>query len=946
MLGHALRVGTCTRVGLATAALLCCTGASATAMITISDCSSDPHCIVDRNRTLIDEPDAMVVVRGALTPRPGTDVLHITARVIAIDGANGGRIDVTGKGKAIVLEASVAILVAGDLVSTNPRSVIVILAEQMVQVQGPILLEAQKKIDIKCKEDGCSVKLMNTLCHSDWVKVQAKGDILSDGNTVDTFGGRERFDLKTRGGNVVESGGAHLTVVHDGFMAEARNGDYSALAAAAAECAVCQGPRETPTPTPLATETPTATPTGTATASASVTPTVSPTATPTTTVTATATPTATITATATSTVTPTATVTPTVTATPTTTATPTVTATVTATQTATITPTATPTVTPTVTPTATATPTPTATPTVTPTLTPTKTATVTPTKTPTPTATPTKTATPTPTVTPTKTATPTPTKTPTPTVTPTKTATPTVTATATPQPICGDGQLNQPNETCDPPGSYPRAGGDPCRATCNYCGDGVMQPDSGEECDDGDLDDTDDCRRDCRRPAECLIDVEKEAIDGCVDGPSARTGGGSTCAPVWALIDFEGLAEGAVVSSVSSGAGISGTAIPGTIGVYGDSADPAITTNAAILFDATCSGGCSGGDTDLYKPALGKVLIIAEDLVDQNHNGRIDDPDDADLVHAPLEFDFSNWGSTGRVTVVSMSILDVEADEMNATVELYAGGPGGTLVAPPIQLPTTGNNGLQTASINVGGVDFMRVTLNGSGAIDNIRIMPDCTNCPDGTVTYRYTVANPGTESLLNVSLVDDKLGTVPGTPIATLAAGGSETRDAAVVVTTTTTNTVTATGALADGRSCQETDTVTVERSAVECLDGYRPVTITFRYTGQGCAASSNGQGTKDSCNQGANGASPVMIKIADHRMRYWYLQMSGVKTGDLVTAMAASGGRTRMTGETGYWILNAQGQNVEDGRFHTSCSVPLRPGDKFGSLEVVSLTLIKNDQ
>jgi cysteine-rich repeat protein len=507
--------------------------------------------------------------------------------------------------------------------------------------------------------------------------------------------------------------------------------------------------------------------------------------------------------------------------------------------------------------------------------------------------------------------------------------------------MCGDGLLNQPNETCDPPGGYPRAGGDPCRATCTYCGDGIRQA-GLEECDDGNLDDGDMCQRTCRQTA-CAIEVEKEAVEGCVE-TGQRTGGSSTgtCGIGTATIDFEGLAEGSVVSSVSSGAGISGATVAGSVQVYGDSANPAITTNAAIVFDATCGGGCTGGDSDLYKPFLGNVLIIAEDLVDANNNGRIDDPDDADLMHAPITFDFSGFGPSGQVKVESLYVLDVESDEMNGTVELFAGGPGGTLLAPPIQLPVTGDNGGQTLTINVGGVDFMRVTLNGSGAIDKIKVVPDCATCPPGSVTYRYTVTNPGPGALANVTLVDDKLGTVPETPLASLGPGGSETRTAAAVVTETTSNTVTATGTLADGRTCQATDVATVERAEVACVDGYRPSTITFRYTGLGCAGSSNGQGSADSCSSNASGKSPVMIKIADRRRWYWYLQQSNVAIGDLVAALAANGGRTKMTGETGYWIVDKNGKTIEDGELHTSCSVPLRPGDRFGSLEVMSLTLV----
>lgn len=188
-----------------------------------------------------------------------------------------------------------------------------------------------------------------------------------------------------------------------------------------------------------------------------------------------------------------------------------------------------------------------------------------------------------------------------------------------------------------------------------------------------------------------------------------------------AVIDFEGLAEGAVVSSVSVGSGVSGDAIPGSVTVFGDSSNPNITTNAAIIFDATCGGsaaGCSGGDSDLFKPALGNVLIMAENLVDGDGDGLIDDPDDADRTNAPFSFDFSGFGP-GAVTVESLDVLDVESVEANAVLELF--GPGNVSLGT-IAIPQTGDNGLLTQNVGIAGVERMVVTLNGSGAIDNVRV--------------------------------------------------------------------------------------------------------------------------------------------------------------------------------------------------------------------------------
>ena len=60
------------------------------------------------------------------------------------------------------------------------------------------------------------------------------------------------------------------------------------------------------------------------------------------------------------------------------------------------------------------------------------------------------------------------------------------------------------------------------------------------------------------------------------------------------VIDFEGLAEGAIVSSVACSSGITCDADPGgSVSVFGT--NPDLAGNQAMIFDATCAGGCSGG---------------------------------------------------------------------------------------------------------------------------------------------------------------------------------------------------------------------------------------------------------------------------------------------------------------------------------------------------------------
>jgi hypothetical protein len=184
---------------------------------------------------------------------------------------------------------------------------------------------------------------------------------------------------------------------------------------------------------------------------------------------------------------------------------------------------------------------------------------------------------------------------------------------------------------------------------------------------------------------------------------TVRAGSGSS-------IDFEGLAEGAFVSQVSSGAGVRGEPVSGFVSVFAHNPDfPG--ANSAMLFDATCAGGCSGQDDDLYLPALGNVLIVSADL-DQG------DPDVANRPGTDFVFRFNQFGA-GVVTVQSLVIGDVEASESGGVIRLS----NGATLLETIEIPITGDGVYRTVPIGVSGVRRMRIVLRGSAAIDEIRVV-------------------------------------------------------------------------------------------------------------------------------------------------------------------------------------------------------------------------------
>jgi len=141
------------------------------------------------------------------------------------------------------------------------------------------------------------------------------------------------------------------------------------------------------------------------------------------------------------------------------------------------------------------------------------------------------------------------------------------------------------------------------------------------------------------------------------------------------------------------------------------------------------SGGESGtfqNDTPLYN-----TLIVAEDLVDGNGDGLVDDPDDADLAGEFIDFDFSsinqnNNGNgngngkngSGTVTVNSVTVMDVERSEfIGDAILLFRPGQPTAFIS----VPYTGDNGVVVIDgIGLSGVDRMRIKLNGSAAIEGI----------------------------------------------------------------------------------------------------------------------------------------------------------------------------------------------------------------------------------
>lgn len=146
----------------------------------------------------------------------------------------------------------------------------------------------------------------------------------------------------------------------------------------------------------------------------------------------------------------------------------------------------------------------------------------------------------------------------------------------------------------------------------------------------------------------------------------------------------------------------------------------------AIVFD---SGNPTGGDTDLRTPgsgtgnntALGGLAIIAENDIDADGDGLVDDPDD-NAAGGSLVFDFPCI-----VQVTEVSLVDIE--EQNANIELinyvdHDNDPSTPQILDIVETITV--NALDDNSvhhIDLSASPFavqMRVNLPGSGAVNNV----------------------------------------------------------------------------------------------------------------------------------------------------------------------------------------------------------------------------------
>mgnify|MGYP006276082433 FL=1 len=145
--------------------------------------------------------------------------------------------------------------------------------------------------------------------------------------------------------------------------------------------------------------------------------------------------------------------------------------------------------------------------------------------------------------------------------------------------------------------------------------------------------------------------------------------------------------------------------------------------DVVITFD---SANPTGNDTDLVTPGygsgntepLGNMLIMPKDIVDADHDGYVDDPDDhATGRPGSVVFTFDRTYEAG-----SLTFIDIE-ESGGKIFFARSDGAGGWSPSGQLPIPTFGDNSVQT--IDFAGValfDRMTVELRGSGAMDSLRV--------------------------------------------------------------------------------------------------------------------------------------------------------------------------------------------------------------------------------
>ena len=154
---------------------------------------------------------------------------------------------------------------------------------------------------------------------------------------------------------------------------------------------------------------------------------------------------------------------------------------------------------------------------------------------------------------------------------------------------------------------------------------------------------------------------------------------------------------------------------------------PASQPNKCIIFD---SSNPTGGDFDLATPgygagntvAEGMLFIIAEDDVDADHDGYVDDPDDA-YNGGVIHFTFDT-----PKTICSVRMVDVDDSEPGTGITKlrFYKDAAGTQMITAITVEPHGDCSCQTMYFHVEGVRRFDIKAGGSMGLVGFGFCPSC----------------------------------------------------------------------------------------------------------------------------------------------------------------------------------------------------------------------------
>lgn len=254
-----------------------------------------------------------------------------------------------------------------------------------------------------------------------------------------------------------------------------------------------------------------------------------------------------------------------------------------------------------------------------------------------------------------------------------------------------------------------------------FCGDGILQTDRGEECDDGNTQNDDGCDAECKTevcPGNIVLDFENDSA-----GAAMLQG---------QFIDSEYSAQGINIHAHNYNANHPQKAI-----IF-DSDEPSGGINGDHIVDIDLGtpnkmfGGPGDSETgDGSEPSnntpLHNLLIIPDNIVDTTPaDGFVDDPNDEPsggsirfVFDAPLSFE---------------SIKYIDLDHNSGEVVGYS-DVGGTVQAFSIPVAHAGGNAvIKVAGDKTTPIRFLKIRGNDSYAVDEVSLCPTTQVCGNGVV--------------------------------------------------------------------------------------------------------------------------------------------------------------------------------------------------------------------